>query len=61
MLLLLVSNLAVAETGADEFPERDFDVPGTDASSVNNLLQLDGANTALNPLQKLAKSWPEDW
>jgi len=60
MLLLLVSNLAVAETGADEFPERDFDVPGTDASSVNNLLQLDGANTALNPLQKLAKSWPED-
>jgi hypothetical protein len=60
MLLLLVSNLAVAEMAADEARERDFDVQGTDASSVSSLLQFDDANTALNPFQKLAKSWPED-
>ena len=59
-LLLLVSNPAVAETGADEASTRDFDIQGADAASVSGLLHLDDANTALNPFQKLSKSWPED-
>lgn len=59
-LLLLVNNPAVAETGADEASTRDFDIQGADASSASSLLHLDDANTALNPFQKLAKSWPED-
>jgi len=58
--LLLVSNPAVAETGADEASTRDFDIQGADAASVSGLLHLDDANTALNPFQKLSKSWPED-
>jgi len=37
-LLLLVSNPAVAETGADEASTRDFDIQGADAASVSGLL-----------------------
>ena len=60
VLVLLASNPAVAETKSGDDSEQNFETPGVESSLVSNILHLDEANTALNPFQKLAKSWPED-
>lgn len=60
VLALLCSNWAFADTDADEEAPKNFDIPGAEATAASNLFNLDDANTALNPLQKLAKNWPED-
>ena len=60
VLALLAGNPTAAETRSNDVPEQSFDAPGADTSLADSVLHLDTANTALNPFQKLAKSWPED-
>jgi hypothetical protein len=60
LLTMLASNLVFAEPDAVDDTAHDFDIPGAEASFGDGVFHLDDANTALNPLQKLAKNWPED-
>jgi hypothetical protein len=60
VLVLFASNSAVADKRSDNDSGQHFDTPGAEAPMASNVLNLDDANTTLNPFQKLAKSWPED-
>jgi hypothetical protein len=60
LLTLLAATPSLADQDADDDAAEDFDVPGVNATTPGSVYDLDDANTALNPFQKLSKSWPED-
>lgn len=60
LLTILACGPAFANPETHEEPEQQLDAPGTDATDIGNIVDLDDVNTALNPFQKLVKGWPED-
>ncbi len=60
ILVLLAQSVLAVQPEADEHTARDFELLGSDGSDASMAFHLHDANTALNPFQKLVKSWPED-
>lgn len=60
---LLFNVSAIADTdNLDEIAkeERDFDLPGSEASLLENNLTLDDVDFLGSPMKRLAEKWPED-
>jgi outer membrane protein assembly factor BamA len=57
-LLAIVS--AIAEIDDTAKAERDFDLPGSEASLLENSLTLDDVDFLGSPMKGFAEKWPED-
>ena len=57
---LLANVSAIAEIDDTAKAERDFDLPGSEASLLENSLTLDDVDFLGSPMKRFAEKWPED-